>query len=963
MRTLTILAARLRYPSRAITIRDVPSPAFLPEIPSPLAESSAASLEWPRLREHIASRTFSPLGRAWVLALEPSADLAWIETQHQRTQEMRGLYASGLTFDFHGLFDPTSLLDKARIEGSALESLEILSLVTVVERVAAWTTLLFPNPAARRSERSEESLSSVGGPITARGPQVDPQTRLAEGARAASQNPQPSSTLHGILQLSSPLRDHNLDPLLLQLRGKIEPDGSLSDSASPELARIRRAIDRQHRAIEESLRRSLRRLSEDGSARDELITIRGDRFVIPVRSEFKRRVPGVVHGSSSSGQTVFVEPLETIEQNNELVRLLDEEQSEIHRILVALTRALAAESNSIQTGAAILAEIEAHAARARFAAELDCVRPIFSNTNDSTHEKTVILTDPEQARQAEGESKDLQFDRATADPRVPHPSQREEWGADPQTGPEISASQDVPPALSLTSARHPLLELRMIAQARADGTPAASPIPLTLTLANDARQLIVSGPNTGGKTVSLKTVGLLSLMAQAGVPVPALEARLPLFTAIYADIGDAQSIERNLSSFSAHVVNLDRISRGATSSSLVLLDELGSATDPEEGAALAVAVARHFLRLHAWCCITTHLTSLKVYAANNPGVLNAAVGFDQETLTPTYQLRLGVPGASAGLNIASRLGLDPAIVAAARSQLTSQTADIAAFLDQLHEQLAAAVTERETLRQREQELTRARIQLDLEGRAEQRARTRELEAKLSALLDSFAVQLRDSVKNIGDKAAAKRIQRDSALALARARREFSSEFQSTIAAHATSTKTTGASAPKPAPVATPQPGDTVSLKSLGRQGRVERVLESGPGGNAKTFEVSIGPMKMRVPLDDITAIEKGRAITPLEAARKRGGVTVSTSDDSDSMGYEINVIGRTADEAQDEVARFVDRAFLAGLPRIRIVHGTGMGILRRTLRDYLRSHPHVASINEPPQNQGGQGATEVELRQ
>jgi DNA mismatch repair protein MutS2 len=498
----------------------------------------------------------------------------------------------------------------------------------------------------------------------------------------------------------------------------------------------------------------------------------------------------------------------------------------------------------------------------------------------------------------------------------------------------------------------------MIAEARAAGKEPAHPIPLTVALSDNARQLIISGPNTGGKTVSLKTVGLLSLMAQAGIPVPAVEARLPLFTGVYADIGDAQSIERNLSSFSAHVVNLDRISRDADSSSLVLLDELGSATDPEEGAALAVAVAQHFLRARAWCCITTHLTSLKVYAANNAGVLNAAVGFDQETLTPTYQLRLGVPGASAGLNIAARLGLDPAIVAAARDQLTTQTADIAAFLDQLHDQLTAAAQEREALRLREQELARARMQLDLEGRAEQRARTRELEAKLNALLENFSVQLRESVKNIGDKAAAKRIQRDSALALARARREFSTEFQSTIASHTVAASTTGSkiaaasTAPKP-----PEKGDLVTLKSLGREGRIERVIDE------KNFEVSVGPMKMRVSLDDISQVEKGRPVTPLEAARRRGGITVSTADDTDAISSEINVIGRTADEAHDEVERFIDRAFLAGLPRVRIVHGTGMGVLRRTLREYLRGHPHVTTVTEPPQNEGGQGATVVELRQ
>jgi len=826
---------------------------MFPRIPSPLQEASAAALEWPRLRTYLAGRTSSPLGRGWVEALEPTADLEWIEEQQQRTAEIRVMLTAGGSFEFHGLFDPTLPLDKAQIEGSALEALEIVSLLVVVERVAAWRNLLSSAEAAR-----------------------------SHGLAAAS----------AIRELSAPLLEYDLAPLLRVLRGKIEPDGSLSDDASPELRRIRRAMERQHRSIEESLRRSLRALSEGGSAQEELITIRGDRFVIPVKVEFKRRVPGVVHGSSSSGQTVFVEPLETIEQNNELVRLLDEEQAEIHRILVAMTRALGEHAGTLVLGAAILAEVESHVARARFANEMGCVRPVF--------------------------------------------------------GDEIA----------LTGARHPLLELRMRAAARAAEEEAKAPVPLTILMPQEARQLIISGPNTGGKTVSLKTTGLLALMAQAGVPVPAEEAKLPLFRSIYADIGDAQSIERNLSSFSAHVVNLDRIAREATPASLVLLDELGSATDPEEGAALAVAIATHFLRLGAWCCITTHLTSLKVYAANHPGVLNAAVGFDQRTLSPTYELRLGVPGASAGLNIAARLGLLPEIVAAARGQMTTQTADIGAFLDQLHDQLTAAAAEREALRAREEELRKERIKLDLEGRAEQKARTRELEGKLESLMQDFAYQLKETVKSIDDKALAQKIARDADTRMARLRREFSEQFKSTVVAH-----NTGADRNDPAA----QPhlprgikvGDLVKLKSLGRQARVDRVVD------AKTFEVSMGAMKMRAALSDIAEVEKVAAVNPLQAARRRGGVTVSTttSDDSDYMTSEINVIGRTADEAETEVERFIDRAFLAGLPRVRIVHGTGMGILRRTLREYLRSHPHVATVTEPPQNEGGQGATVVELRQ
>ncbi len=814
---------------------------LIPDIPSPLTESSSTALEWPRLRDQIAAGAASPLGKAWTSAMEPSADLAWIELQQQRTSEIRDLLTGGGSFDFHGLFDPTLLLDKARLDGAALEPLEIASLLTVVERIAAWRNLLAPQAGAA--------------------PRAWP----------------------AIAALCAPMLDHDLAPLLRTLRGKIEPDGSLSDDASPELRRIRRAMERQHRAIEESLRKSLRALASEGSTQEELITVRGERFVIPVKAEFRRRVPGVIHGSSSSGQTVFIEPLEAIEQNNELVRLLDEEQSEIHRILVALTRALGEKADAIVNGTGILAEVESHFARARFANSLGCVRPVFGER------------------------------------------------------------------LSLEAARHPLLELRL----RREG---GAPVPLTLALEPDARQLIISGPNTGGKTVALKTTGLLALMAQAGLPVPAASATLPLFGSIYADIGDAQSIERNLSSFSAHVVNVDRIAREASRDSLVLLDELGSATDPEEGAALAVAIAAHFLAINAWTCITTHLTSLKVYAAGRPGVLNAAVGFDQETLSPTYQLRLGVPGASAGLNIAARLGLAPEIVAAARAQLTTQAADIGALLDSLHAQLTAAAAERDALQLRERELTRERLRLETEGRAEQKARTRELEAKLNSLLEDFAYQLRETVKAIDDKAVAQKIAKDSDRRMATLRREFSEQFNSTVVAHTTR-------ADKYDPAAQPhlpkgiKVGDLVKLKSLGRQGRVERVID------AKNFEVSVGTMKMRVAQSDIAEVTAVQAVTPLEAARRPGGVTVSTTTDPDYLPSEINVIGRTADEAEDEVSRFLDRAFMAGLPRIRIVHGTGMGVLRRTLREFLRNHPHVTTVSEPAHNQGGQGATEVELRQ
>jgi DNA mismatch repair protein MutS2 len=389
----------------------------------------------------------------------------------------------------------------------------------------------------------------------------------------------------------------------------------------------------------------------------------------------------------------------------------------------------------------------------------------------------------------------------------------------------------------------------------------------------------------------------------------------------------------------------------------VLLDELGSATDPEEGAALAVAVAEHFLFRQAWCIITTHLTSLKVYAAKHDGVLNAAVGFDEAAMAPTYELRLGVPGASAGLNIAARLGLDPAIVSNARAQMSTQQVDIGRFLDELHAQLSAATSERTQLATAEKALAYERKRLEIEGKKEQEALTRALGKELDALIKDFESQLRDTVKAIDDKTVAQKIAKDSALRIARLKREFSEQFQSTVSTHTDGPAQ--AEAKQAQRQREPQAGDVVRLKSLNREGRVVRVID------AKTLEVAVGAMKTRVPRSDIAEV-MASAGTTAATGKRRGGVSVSTamgSDDSDYISSEINVIGKTADEAESDVERFLERAFLAGLPRIRVVHGVGMGILRRTLREFLKKHPHVTSVAEPPYNEGGQGATIVELRQ
>ena len=818
-------------------------------IPSPVGDCSAATLEWPRFLELLAGYSHSLVGRQWAVALQPSTDVEWLRREHALVGEMRRLLAQHLSIALGSLFNPTTLLDKSRIEGAALEPEEIRDVLNLVDDVTAWQAVMETPPVALDGELPE------------------------------------------LTSLSAPLMDSDLRPLVQSLRSRMLPDGSLADNASPNLNRIRREIERQQRQIEQSLRQTMRRLSEGGGVQDELITIRGERFVIPIKTESKRRIPGVVHGASSSGQTVYIEPLETIEQNNELVRLYEEEQAEIHRIFLAMTRQIGLQSRVIGEGAAILTVVESLVIRGRFADDFECIRPRFG--------------DPAQLLE-----------------------------------------------LRLVQARHPLLETRL---RKAGG----SIVPISIQLTSDERQLIISGPNTGGKTVGLKTTGLLGIMAQAGIPVPAEEAVFPLFHEFLADIGDSQSIEQNLSTFSAHIVNLNRIAGLAGPDSLVLLDELGSATDPEEGAALAVAIAEHFLHTRAWCLISTHHTSLKVYAANTPGVINAAVGFNEQTLAPTYELRQGVPGASAGINIAGRLGLNAEIIDSARSRLNTQTQDIGRFLDQLHAQIESITSERAALRIREQEVAREKNRLEVEGLKEWRTKVREMEVKLQSLLKDFEYQMRETVRAVDDRAAQQKLSKDAERRIAKLRREFSEQFNSSVvAAHTGADR--GDSHAQPHIVKHVAAGDSVKLKSLGKTAVVQRQVDDN------IFEVAIGLMKMRVNREDIAEVVRNPqtsqpTMSPLQAARKRG-VSISVAEPDENMNWELNVIGRNVDEATDEVQKFLDRAFLAGLPRVRIVHGTGMGILRKALRAYLQRHPQVATVSEPPHNEGGAGATVAELK-
>ena len=883
---------------------------MLPDIPAPLKHASADVLEFSRLRELVAGYAATVPGREWTLALWPSRDAVWAAAEQQRAGESLRLIRGGFSFDFHGLIDPGAWLERARIVGAVLEIDELRALAVLIGRFIGFQEWMGGVPEDLIPPFAQDAKDKAPG------------ASLSHVSEARHGAPWGSS----LRELASPVMDAQFSGLLASIEGKFDPDGSMADHASPELARIRRQMERQQRAIEENLRAMLRRLGPEGSLQEDLITVRGERFVLPVKSEWKRRVPGVVHGASSSGQTFFIEPIETIEQNNELQRLLEDEQAEVHRILAAMTRQIAGHAEAIAVCALALTEIESLFARARFAQDFNCTAPEFS----------------------QGGSERIALKGAR------HPllerRLRKEWRSDSIPPFAKDAKDGAPRSLDIPMSQsrdmgHPAPGQKIQVSFVNLGHPLSSIVPLDLDLPAETPQLIISGPNTGGKTVALKTVGLLALMAQAGIPVPADSAELPLFDAVLADIGDAQSIAQNLSTFSAHITRLNAISAQATSHSLVLLDELGSATDPEEGAALAAAIAAHFVERRAWCLISTHHTSLKVYAANTAGVQNAAAGFEEETFAPTYQIRVGVPGVSAGIHIAERLGLDAAIITGARERLGKQSEEIGRFLDRLHADLLAVNTERATLQRREEEISRERQRLEKEGRQEQQSKVREMEGKLTSLLKEFEYQVREALRGIEDKAAQQKAAKQAERGKSKLRREFREQVDATLVAHHSGADQNDPNA-QPHIVRAVGVGDMVKLRSLGKNARVERQVD------AENFEVSVGALKMRIRRNDIAEVLTPATASPVASARSKG-IRVSLARENSAVPMEINVIGRNVEEATDAVEKFLDEAFLEGLPRIRIVHGSGMGILRKALRTYLAKHPHVTGVTEPPHNEGG----------
>lgn len=667
------------------------------------------------------------------------------------------------------------------------------------------------------------------------------------------------------------------------LAGKILPDGTLADHASSELARIRRHTSQQRLRIQTSLDKFVRRNFDAGLLQDSYATVRDGRAVVPVKASWQGRVEGVIHSVSGTGQTVFIEPLETITENNNLVRLLEEEQQEILRILREMTQALRERWGDIQRAMTALAALEWVFARAQFAKEFRCCVPQFSDGSA--------------------------------------------------------------PRVKLRWARHPVLEDVLKRQG-------ARAVPLDLELSEGHRTLVISGPNAGGKTVALKTVGLLALMAQFAIPVPADEAEFPWFTRIVADIGDLQSIEASLSTFSAHIENLKRTMLEATSGSLVIVDEIGAATDPQEGGAFAVAVVEHLLDAGAFTLASTHLPRLKVWAANHGGVVSAAMSFDAATLAPTHRLIIGIPGQSAGLAMAKRLGVPDAIIDRANLALADEEQETAKFLDRLHGKVSEAearerkveVAERR-LQERERAVEAAAAEMEQRIKGDMEARFR---SALHRAESANREALDKALQQMKARAATRRGVTQSETSAARVHRKTQESFFAAL------DETLGR---PPAAVDSPptfevEEGMEVKLTSFGSRGRVLRQVGDG------VWEVQIGQLKVKAATNDMSELDQSEP----EVARLPSGVTFSSEIKSRESLTEINVIGQTADEAYDSVDKFLDEAVLAEVERLRVIHGFGTNTLRRTLWNMFAKHIHVAKYYQAEQQEGGGGATIVEVR-
>jgi DNA mismatch repair protein MutS2 len=716
----------------------------------------------------------------------------------------------------------------------------------------------------------------------------------------------------------------------------INDDGQVLDSASPALGKIRANIRVAYNRLMAKLQQIISSETYARALQEPIITLRDGRYVVPVKRDFQGSLRGIVHDQSNTGSTLFVEPLATVDLGNEWRQLQLEEAQEIERIMRELGALIASRGDAIRTNVEIVADIDLALAKGRYSIATRSMEPDLVETRP----KGQIAARPPDNRQRRADD----GRRTTA---------TEEQIRNPQSAIRNS------PGLFFKNARHPLLT--------------GNVVPITVELGTRFRMLVITGPNTGGKTVALKTVGLLSVMAMAGLHIPTdAGSRAVVFKDVYADIGDEQSIEQSLSTFSSHMSNIINILKRADRDCLILLDELGAGTDPQEGSALARSIITHILEIGALSVCTTHYSELKAFAFTTPGVENASVEFNVDTLSPTYRLMIGVPGRSNALAIARRLGLSHMIIDRARSFIDPDAQNVESLLEDIRGAREAARIEHGTAAQARLEIDRRREELDrklaeveeIKARASEEAHA-ETQRELQALRDELR-RLRGRVEAglaaTSDETLTSRwvqeaqlraqeLDKQLATSASRQQKKARSRVQSP------KSKVQGLSEGDAARPHVLGPGDTVFVQSLGAEGDVLSSVDK-----AGQVEVQVGAFKMRVPAGDVRLQRTARAESAAREAANTGSMgRYAPTAPAAPPPLEYDFRGWRAEAAIEEMDRRLGEAALAGMPFLRVIHGKGTGALRKAMRDFFKAHPLVKEVETAPLEQGGEGVTIVKL--
>ncbi len=850
-----------------------------------MQRAAQQALEFPRIVEAVRTFAATPLGRERLASLRPQSDPRRVAQSLGATTEGTRYLADGGLFPLQAPPDIGATLASLAVEGRPLEPLRLLGLADFLDSLE--------------------------------------QTRAAIKRAAGSY-----VILVALVDMASSFKTEVAD-----IRGKIDPNGEINDHASGELRAIRERLRKQRARLRTTLESYLRGRDTSRYLQDQIVTDRNGRYVLVVRAEHRAAIPGIIHGSSASGASLFLEPLSTVEVNNDVVALEEQEAAEIHRILLALTDAFRRRALDVQRTLDAAAELDVVQAKARFSQVVGGIEPVMANDGGlevrSARHPLLI--------------------RALTD-RLPDSSADADLAEGRESG--VQAGGEVRSAGGDTVA--------------GPTARAAEPVPVDILLTPPSTVLVVTGPNTGGKTVALKTTGLLALMAQAGLHIPAAPgSRLPVFRSVFADIGDEQSIAANLSTFSWHVTNISDMDRMLALPALVLFDELGSGTDPAEGGALAIAVVDHFKSRGAMVVCTSHSEAVKTYATTTPGVTVAAFGFEPESFAPSYQQVYGSPGRSQALEIAGRLGLNTAILARARQNISERDAQLAEHLAKIDQNLHDLEHERRLVAKERQVIGESESHLKMrEDGLRQREETfrRKTEDRLDERLRDARREIDQVIEDLKKKAAAMTAEAERRLSKhsfsgppistgdAGAARVEARQALESAAARFHGGETPRADAPPPV-AGRPSAGDPVVVAGLGLEGTLIAV-------HGDDAEIDMQGKRLLARMADLRLVAKG---APRPASRVN--VNLQLQPRGDATLTELNVIGCTVEEALARTERFLDETLLTDQRSVRLIHGYGTGQLRRAIAEYLRTHPLVESYQPAPQEKGGGGVTVVELKE